>query len=434
MIYSPEFETMSRDNLEQLQLERLQLTLHRVYKNVAAYHHKLEEQSIDVEAIGSLEDLKILPFTTKEDLEQSYPYDAFAVPLRDIVRIHTTSATTADPIVVGYTRNDLNHWSVMVARVLAAAGITDHDFVQIARHYNLGTSGLGFHYGAEEIGASVIPSSHENVRRQIKIMRDYKSTVLVSTPGYALHVANQLAEANIHPDELNLRLGLFGSEAWSEALRTQIEETLHISAYDNYGLSEVVGPGVAFECEERDGLHVNEDHCIVELIDPNSGLSVAPGETGELVFTTITKEGFPIIRFRSGDISSLVPGECSCGRTTSRIARIRHRVDDMIIVEGVNVFPSQIEAVLREAEGVEPHFLINLDRVEGLDTMEIQVEVSAALPGLDEAGRLLEFQHRVEESIETSIGFRPKVSLVESSTIERASNDVPRRVVDRRTD
>jgi phenylacetate-CoA ligase len=291
---------------------------------------------------------------------------------------------------------------------------------------------LGFHYGAEKIGASVIPSSNEDVRRQLLIMRDYKSTALIGTPGYALHLGSVIAESALHPEELFLKVGLFGAEPWSEKLRSQIEESLHITAYDNYGLSEIMGPGVSFECEERNGLHINEDHFIVEVIDPDTLDPVPLGERGEIVFTTITKQGFPLIRYRTGDITALVPGECPCGRTLQRMERVAGRTDDMIIVEGVNVFPSQIEEVLLEVEGIEPHYRIVLDREEGLDTMEIQVEVSAALPVLDETRELQKFHDTIQQHLATSLGFAPKVNLVEPKTLERSSGGKLARVLDRR--
>lgn len=431
-MYSREYEAMDRTDLEQLQLERLQSTLNRVYRNVAAYRKALDDEKIEVEKLRNLSDLRYLPFTTKEDLRKSYPYDAFAVPLRDIVRIHSTSGTTGKPIVVGYTKTDLANWASLVARVLTAAGIDGHDFVQIAFGYNLSTAGLGFHYGAEKIGASVIPSSSEDVRRQLLIMRDYKSTALIGTPGYALHLGSVLEESGLHPDDLFLKIGLFGAEPWSANLRSQIEDTLHITAYDNYGLSEIIGPGVSYECTERDGLHVNEDHFIVEVINPLTLEPVAEGEKGEIVFTTITKQGFPLIRYRTGDITSLIPGECACGRSLKRMERVSGRTDDMIIVEGVNVFPSQIEEVLLEVEGIEPHYRIILDREEGLDTMEIQVEVSAALPALDETRELQKFHHDIAQHLTTSLGFSPKVNLVEPKTLERSNGAKLSRVLDRR--
>ena len=432
MIYSREFETMAREDIELLQLERLQATLNRVYRNVASYRKALNRENIEVEKLKKVSDLRYLPFTTRDDLNESYPYDAFAVPLRDVVRIHSTSGTTGRPIVVGYTKTDLANWASLVARVLTAAGVTNQDFVQIAFPYNLGTGAFGFHYGAEKIGASVIPSSSEDIRRQLLIMKDYKTTVIISTPGYALHMGQVLLDLGMHPDDLSLKIGLFGSEPWGQSIRKEIENLLHLDAYDNYGLTEMMGPGVAFECEQRQGLHINEDHFIVEVIDPETLEPSQPGEAGELVFTTITKQGFPLIRYRTGDISRLIPGQCECGRTTARIQQISGRTDDMIVVEGVNVFPSQIEKTLLEIEGVEPHYQIILDRSEGLDILEIQVEVSNVLPALDETGELLKFKQTLVEHLTTSLGFSPTVTLVEPKTLSRSTGGKMKRTVDKR--
>ena len=432
MIYSREYETMHREDLEQLQIERLQATLNRVYRNVAFYKHAFDEHSIIPSEIRSMDDFGRLPFTTREDLRKSYPYDMFAVPLRDIVRIHATSGTTGKPIVVGYTRNDINIWAALVARVLTAAGITNQDFVQIAFNYSLVTGGFGFHYGAEKIGASVIPSSIEDIRKQIIIMRDYKTSALVSTPGYALHIASVFEDTGIHPEELSLRTGIFGSEPWSENLRAQIEQGLHITAYDNYGSSEIMGPGVSFECEERKGLHINEDHFIVEVIDTESMAPVKAGEDGELVLTTITKQGFPLIRYRTGDISHLITEPCSCGRTTVRMSRVSGRTDDMLIVEGVNFFPSQIEEALLQIEGIEPHYLIILNREAGVDIMEIQVEVPEELPFMDDLGKLQQFKTTVQDKLNIALGIKVKVTLVEPKTIGRSTCGKMNRVIDKR--
>jgi phenylacetate-CoA ligase len=432
MIFSRAFEMMPREDMDQLQIERLQATLNRVYRNVALYKQTFDEQNIDISRIKSVADLKELPLTTKEDLRTAYPYDMFAVPLRDVVRIHATSGTTGKPIVVGYTRNDVNTWSSMVARVLTAAGITNRDFVQIAFNYNLTTGGFGFHYGAEKLGASVIPASSQDIDKQIAIMKDFKTTALIGTPGYALHIASILAETHTHPEQLFLSTGLFGSEPWSENLRAQIEEQLHIKAFDNYGSSEIMGPGVAFECEERNGLHINEDHLIVEVIDPKTEEALAPGQEGELVFTTITKQGFPLIRYRTGDISSLQEGPCACGRTLARMQRVFGRSDDMIIVEGINVFPAQIEEVLLQLEGIEPHYQIILDREAGEDVMDVHVEVADTLPFVDDLSRLVQFKNTVAEHINRVLGIACRVTLVEPKSLSRSSGEKMKRVVDKR--
>ncbi len=432
MIYSREYESMQREDLEQLQLERLQATLNRVYRNVAFYKHAFDQNNIDIEQIKSVRDLRNLPFTTKEDLRKSYPYDMFAVPLKDIVRIHSTSGTTGNPIVVGYTKNDISIWSSLLARVLTAAGITSQDFVQIAFNYGLFTGGFGFHYGAEKIGASVIPSSTEDIRKQITIIKDYKTSALVSTPGYALHIGLLLEEQKIHPEQLFLQKGIFGAEPWSENLRSQIEEKLHIEAYDNYGLSEIVGPGVSFECAKRNGLHINEDHFIVEVIDPETCEPRGFGEEGELVFTTITKQGFPLIRFRTGDVSSLIEAPCECGRTLIRMDRISGRTDDMIIIEGNNIFPMQIEQILLDMEGATPHYQLVLKREEGLDALEINLELSEKLASFDEVKRLQKFEEEVADRIYEELSVRAHINLVEPMTIRRSQGGKLKRVLDLR--
>ena len=432
MIFSREYETMLREDLEQLQVERLQMTLNQVYRNVSFYHNLYNEKGIEISDIKSLDDLKTLPFTSKEDLRKSYPYDAFAVPLRDIVRIHSTSGTKGTPVVVGYTKNDINIWSALVGRVLSAAGITGHDLVQIAFNYSQSTGGLGFHYGAERIGASVIPVSGEKVLKQIQIMKDYRTSALVSTPGYALHIASVLEEHGMDSQELNLSVGIFGSEPWSENLRTEIETRLKIKAFDNYGLSEIMGPGIAFECEERSGMHVNEDHFIVEVIDPDTLEILPDGTEGELVFSTITKQGFPLIRYRTGDISCIINEPCECGRTNKRIKRISGRTDDMIIVDGNNLFPSQIEALLFEIEGLEPHFQIILNREEGLDNVEIRIEVSNNSFAFDEIKRVQIFQEKIRQELINSLGLHAKITLIEPKSLGRTNGEKIKRVIDMR--
>ena len=333
------------------------------------------------------------------------------------MRIHSSSGTTGKPIVVGYTKNDIQHWSAMTARLLAAVGINEHDFVQIAFDYSLFTGGFGFHYGAERIGASVIPSSsHGNIQKQIFIMKDYKTTALLSAPSFAVEVANKIREMGIHPEELKLRYGLFGAEPWSDELRGRIEENLHIDAYDNYGLSEVMGPGVSGECPEKNGLHVNEDHFIIEVIDPKTLLPVPAGGEGELVFTTITKEGFPLIRYRTGDVASLMQGPCPCGRTFARMSRVTGRTDDLIIIRGVKVFPTQVEEILLKAEGATPRFRLIIENRDGLDELEIQVEVSEKIFN-DEIKNLLNLKGKIAGLIEEELGLAVRVTLVEPETL-----------------
>ncbi len=430
MIYNGEYETMSRDDIEQLQIERLQGTLNRVYRNVSFYKQAFEERGVSVEKIKSLSDLRELPFTTKEDLIRSYPYGMFAVPLRDIVRIHSSSGTTGKPIVVGYTQNDIRHWSELVARLLTAGGVTNQDFVQIALNYSLFTGGLAYHYGAEKIGSSVIPASVTgDIEKQIMIMRDYRTTALVSTPSYALTIANAVAELNLHPEELHLKYGLFSAEPWSEAVRSKIEEKLRIVATDNYGLSEIMGPGVSGECQEKNGLHVNEDHFIVEVIDPKTLAPRKTGEEGELVFTTITKEGFPLIRYRTGDIASLMEGTCPCGRTFVRMSRVTGRSDDMMLVNGVQVYPSQIEEALMKLGGNVPPYQVVLGRENETDTIEIMLPISGG-GVLDEMKNLLQYRDRVRTAVGASVGMPVKITLVEPETLKRFESKS--KVTDRR--
>jgi phenylacetate-CoA ligase len=429
-IYSKN-ETMPREDLEQLQIERLQSTLNRVYRNVAFYKQKFDELKIDIGEIRNIGDIKKLPFTTKDDLRNSYPYDMFAVPLRDIVRIHSSTGRTGKPIGIGYTKNDIRNWSEMVARLLSAAGITDHDFVQIAFGYSMYTGGFGIHYGAESLGASVIPSSQwRNIEEQIMIMKDYKTSALLSTPSYAAGVAATLEKMGIHPEELNLRTGIFGAEPWGEKIRGRIEEGLRISAFNTYGVNEIIGPGAAGECGEKNGLHINEDHFMAEIIDPDTLEPVQPGEEGELVFTTITREGFPLIRYRTGDISSFLEGECPCGRSFLRMNRIASRVDDMISIKGINIFPFQIEDILKKARGEVPEYQLVVENEEGFDSMELKIEVSENLFD-DEIKKMVEFKNSVSGLIKDETGAPAKVTLVEPETLER-TNGVVVKIVDNR--
>jgi phenylacetate-CoA ligase len=432
MMWNEKYEKLDRESIGQLQLERLQATLNRAVRNVAFYRQALSAKGAGVEDVRSLADLSRLPFTTKEDLRRSYPYDMFAVPLRDIVRIQSTSGTTGSAVVVGYTRNDIRTWAECVARTLAAGGVTEHDVIQVAFTYGLFSGGLGFHYGAERIGASVIPASTGAVEKQALIMRDFKTTALACTPGYAIALSSALAGIGAPVEKLSLRVGFFGAEPWSEGLRGQIEGTLHITALDSYGLTEVMGPGVAFECEARDGLHVNEDHFIVETVDPKTLLPVPAGAEGELVFTTITKEGFPLIRYRTGDLGVLSTAPCPCGRTLIRMSRVRGRIDDLIIMGASKIFPSQIEQIILGVQGLEPHYEIILDREAGIDTMEVRVEISEAMPGMDEMKTLERAKERVAQGIDTAVGIQARVTLVEPRKIARQTEGKQRRVVDRR--
>jgi phenylacetate-CoA ligase len=431
-LYNPGCEALSRDELEQLQIERLQSTLNRVYRNVAFYRTAFDTGCVNLEKIRDLRAMQDLPFTTREDLLRSYPYDMFAVPLRDIVRIHSGFAIAGTPVVVGYTRNDLRNWTECAARVLTAGGITEHDVVQIALDYGLLPGAPGFQQGAELIGASVIPASMTaSMARQIAIMKDFKTTALVSTPSHALSIIAGLEELDVHPERLNLRLALFGGERWSDELQHRIEEKLHIMAIDTYGLTAIMGPGVAGECHFRCGLHINEDHFIVEVIDPTSLEPVEPGREGELVLTTITKEGFPLIRYRTGDITSVNTEPCACGRTLVRMARVSRRTDDLIFFHGVGFFPVQIEKILFEVEGLSPHYQIILDRQGEVDTLEIKVEVLEDIPALDEIKTLEILRNQVARRIKAVLNLDAKVTFAEPKSLRSDSGPIPR-VLDRR--
>ena len=423
-------ECMSREDLEQLQLERLQSTIYRVTTHVPFYRNLFKEINLDPDGFRSLSELGSLPFTTKNDLRQNYPYGLFAVPLRDVVRIHSSSGTTGMATVVGYTRNDIKTWSNLVARVLTAAGVTKDDVIQIAFGYGLFTGGFGLHYGAERIGASVIPISSGNTKRQIQIMQDFKTTALVCTPSYALMIADTMLEMGINASGLSLKWGLFGAEPWSEAMRAEINGKLNITATDNYGLSEVMGPGVAGECLECNGLHINEDHFLVEVINPNTLEPVQPGEVGELVITTLTKEAFPVIRYRTRDLTRLIPEPCTCGRTNYRMTRILGRTDDMLIIKGVNVFPTQIENVLFEIEGTEPHYRIVVERENHQDKATVLVEVVESI-FFDEMKKQRQLVDRIKKQLASELGVSVDVKLVEEKTLERFEGK-GQRVIDKR--
>ncbi len=430
MYWEPEYETMPKEELEQLQLERLQSTLNRVYKNVPFYRRKFDKLGIDPEGFHSLGEVRNLPFTTKDDLRDNYPYGMFAVPLREVVRIHSSSGTTGMATVVGYSRNDIKNWSNLVARVLTAGGVTKDDVVQISFGYGLFTGGFGLHYGAERVGASVIPISSGNTKRQIQIMEDYKTSAIVSTPSYALLLADSIREMGINMSSFSLKYGLFGAEPWSEGMRDEIEEKLKIQATDNYGLSEVMGPGVAGECLERKGLHINEDHFLVEVVDPDTLEHLPMGETGELVITTLTKEAFPAIRFRTRDLTRLIKEPCPCGRTSIRMSRVLGRTDDMLIIKGVNVFPSQIEAVLFEMDGTEPHYQIIIERDGALDMVTVLVEVSESI-FFDQMKKQREFVDAIKRKLASELNVSVKVKLVERMSLERFEGKA-HRVIDKR--
>ena len=431
MILDIGFETMPREDLETIVLRRLKATIGRIYSNVPFYRRKLEENGITPDDIRSLEDLQRIPFTTKEDLRDNYPYGMFAVPMDNVVRIHASSGTTGQPTVVGYTARDVNTWAELMARSLAAGGATREDIIHNAYGYGLFTGGLGVHYGAEKLGASVIPVSGGNTKRQIVIMKDFGPTILTATPSYALHLAEVADEMGVSFEDLKFKFGIFGAEPWSENMREDIEKKLNLTAVDIYGLSEVIGPGVAIECyEAKNGLHIFEDHFIPEIIDPATGDVLPYGETGELVFTSITKEAFPVIRYRTRDITSLNPEPCICGRTHIRMNRVSGRTDDMLIIRGVNVFPSQIESVLMEMDDVEPHYQLLVDREGTLDTLTVMVEVGEQIFS-DEVKHLQDLERKISKNIKDYLGVSAKVKLVEPKAIARSEGKAIR-VIDKR--
>jgi phenylacetate-CoA ligase len=421
---------MDRSGIKHVQSERLRDTVERAYFNVPFYRNKMQEAGLGPESINSIDDLARMPFTTKNDLRDNYPFGLFAVPMSEIVRIHASSGTTGKPTVVGYTRNDIATWSEVMARTLTSAGANRNDFIQIAYGYGLFTGGLGLHYGGEKIGASVIPISGGNTTRQIQLMHDFGSTVLACTPSYALFLSEAIQESSINRDDLKLRVGVFGAEPWTENMRREIEEKLRIKAIDIYGLSEVIGPGVASECLVQEGLHINEDHFFPEIIDPETLQVLPEGSTGELVFTTLTKEGLPLIRYRTRDLTRLTYQKCRCGRTMVRMEKCLGRSDDMLIIRGVNLFPSQVETVLLEMSEIKPHYLLIVDRVNNLDTLELKVEVDEAF-FQDKISQLEALRQKLQVNLENSLGLGIKVTLVEPKMIER-SEGKSKRVIDRR--
>lgn len=424
-------ECMSRNEMRALQSERLVKTVKRVYEHQAPYRKKMDEIGLKPEDIKGIDDLTKLPFTVKQDLRDNYPYGLFAVDMDDIVRIHASSGTTGKQTVVGYTKNDLEMWADMVARVFTAAGADKKSIFQIAYGYGLFTGGLGAHYGAEKIGASVVPISVGNTARQVRTLVDFGVTHIACTPSYLVYLAETLKEMGIKKDELKLKYGIFGAEPWSDEMRKKIEDELGITAIDIYGLSEVVGPGVSFSCIENNGLHINEDNFIPEVIDPETGEPMPEGELGELVFTTITKEGLPLIRYRTRDICSLSYEKCACGRTLVKMSKPCGRSDDMLIIRGVNVFPSQIESVLLEMGSTSPHYLLIVDRKGALDTLEIQVELSEEDFASDEIKYVEKLGSEIKKKIESTLGIAAKITLVEPKSIERSAGKAVR-VIDKR--
>jgi phenylacetate-CoA ligase len=430
MIWDRRYECIDREELEQLQLERLQSSLNRVYRNVAFYKKRFDHLKILPDEIQSMKDLARFPLTAKEDLRESYPYGMFALPLREVVRIHSSSGVTGKPTVTGYTRNDLHHWGQLTARVLTAGGVTKDDVVQITFKYGLFTGAFGLHQGAELIGASVIPMSTGNTSKQVLIMQDYKTTAFIGTPSYALLIARYIDAQGLDPKSLSLKLGLLGGEPCPESMRKEIEERLFINATDNYGVSEVMGPGVSAECEFKNGLHVYEDHFIPEIIDPQTLQVLPPGSEGELILTTLNKEAFPLVRYRTRDITSLDYSPCACGRSLVRMKKVLGRSDDILVIKGVKVFPSQVESILMEVEGVEPRYQLIADRVEGGDRLELKVEVTEKSFS-DEIKNLQNISAQIERKLKDTIGISAQVKLVAPETLQPLEGKT-KKVIDRR--
>lgn len=431
MFWDKQLECIEPEKLREIQLQRLKEIVKRVYEKVPFYRKKFDEAGIKPEDIRSLEDIKYLPFTSKNDMREAYPFGLFAVPLSEIVEIHTSSGTTGKPVVAGYTVKDIALWAEVMARCLIMVGATKDDIVQIAYGYGLFTGGLGFHYGAQKIGATVVPASAGNTKRQIELMKDFGTTFIACTPSYALYLAEYAKEEmGIDLSTLKLRIGSFGAEMWTEEMRREIERRMGIKAYNVYGLTEIIGPGVAHECSAQQGLHVWEDHFYPEIIDPETGEPLPEGQEGELVLTSLTREGMPMIRFRTRDITTLHREKCACGRTLARIERIKGRSDDMIKVRGVMIFPYQIEQAILEVQGVEPHYQIILTRPHYLDEVEVQVEMSKEIFS-DDVKTIETLRKRLEKKIEQTVGVRVKVTLVEPKSIPRSEGKA-KRIIDKR--
>ncbi len=430
MIWNKQYECMEREELRKLQGERVKTMVQRVYDSVPFYRKKLQEAGIEPGDITTIDDLQKLPFTTKQDLRDNYPFGLFTVPQTDIVRLHASSGTTGKSTVVGYTHNDIQMWSEVVARSLTMAGVGKSDIIQVAYGYGLFTGGLGLHYGAEKVGATVIPISGGNTKKQLQLMEDFGSTVLACTPSYAAYLGEALVEEKIDRRNIKLKAGIFGAEPWTEEMRSQIELLLGIKAYDIYGLSEIIGPGVSMECHCQKGMHIFEDHFIPEIINPDTAEVLPYGELGELVFTPATKEAMPLIRYRTRDLTRLHGETCECGRTLVRMEKCVGRSDDMLIIRGVNVFPSQVESVLLEMSETKPHYLLLVDRENNLDILEIQVEIEEQFFS-DEIKELEGLRHRIKANIASTLGISATIRLVEPGTIERSMGKA-QRVIDKR--
>ena len=431
MFWNEKVETMSRDEMHALQGARLADCVKRVYENVPAYKKKFDEAGLLPGDIRTADDIRKIPFTDKFELAENYPYGFFAVPMHDIVRIQASSGTTGKQKVLGYTRGDLALWGEVMARTMTAGGATADDIIHISYGYGLFTGGLGAHNGAETIGATVVPVSTGNTKRQIQILRDFKCTALCCTPSYAIYIGETLAKMGLGPKDISLKRGFFGAEPWTENMRQEIERSLGICAYDIFGLTEMVGPGVAFECDAHGGLHVNEDHFIPEIIDPDTFEPVPDGTPGELVFSSVTKQGMPLLRYRTRDICSITHEKCACGRTLARMSKPAGRTDDMLIIRGVNVFPSQIEAVLLDIDETSPYYMIYVDRVGALDTMDIEVELRDGYP-FDQVRRLQALSARIKSAVESTLGIAANIRLVPVGTIARSEGKA-KHVVDNRS-
>lgn len=430
MFYNKEMETMPRKELEKLQLEKLKKLAVYCYENVKLYKDKFDAVKLDPYKIKTLSDIQYIPYTTKADFRDNYPFNMFAVPMKKIIRLHASSGTTGKPTVVGYTQNDVEMWSECMARLIAAAGATDEDIVQICFGYGLFTGALGLHYGLEKLGATVIPSSSGNTEKQVMLMKDFGTTALVATPSYALRIGEVIEEMGIAPEDIKLRLGLFGSEGCTPEMRAQIESKLHLFATDNYGMSELIGPGVSGECTERCGMHFCEDHFLPEIINPETGEVLPEGENGELVITTLSKEALPVLRYRTRDLTSITYEPCKCGRTTARMMKPTGRTDDMLKIRGVNVFPSQIESVLMVIPEIAPYYQLVVGREGSADTLEVKVEIADA-GLLDSYANLEALRKKVNHNLKTVLGIDTKVSLVEPKSIERTAGKA-KRIIDNR--
>lgn len=430
MIWNPNKECMPREQLRELQGKRLQKLVAYVYHNVPFYRHKMQEMDLMPEDIRSIDDIVKLPFTTKQDLRDNYPYGLMAAPKSEVVRVHASSGTTGNPTIVGYTRKDLAIWSEVMSRCLSAYGVTREDTFSVSYGYGLFTGGLGAHYGVENLGATVIPASTGNTEKHVRLIRDLKITGIACTPSYALYLAETVDKMGINKNDLSLRIGAFGAEPWTEHMRQEIQERLGLKGYNLYGLSEIMGPGVSCECEAQHGSHIHEDHFYPEIIDPVTLEPLPIGEQGELVFTTLTKEGMPLLRYRTKDLTSLMPGECTCGRTSVRMTPIMGRSDDMLIIRGINVFPSQVESVILSMKEFEPRYMLVVDRVNNLDTLQVQVEVRRDYFN-DDIGGMLALRKQLADKLKSVLSISADVKLMEPNSIQR-SQGKSQRVIDKR--